>query len=576
MAQLFKDFPLAPELHKALEELKFTEPTDIQAKALPLLMGTERVDFHGQAQTGTGKTLAFGLPLIQDVSARDKSVQALIVAPTRELVLQICEALEAAAKFKPIKIDAIYGGVSIERQVGALKRGVQIVVGTPGRLNDLLRRKQLKLDKLKTLVLDEADIMLDMGFKEEVDDILKFAPKDRQIWLFSATVKPGIMAIKRTHMNNPVSVKAEQQVATKQTKQYFCVAPSRNRLDVLCRLVDCAPGFYGMIFCRTKILTAEVSDELLRRGYGAKSLHGDLSQIQRNRVIKKFKDKEFPVLVATDVAARGIDVSDLTHVINYSLPEDQESYVHRIGRTGRAGKEGIAITLIGQRDGSRLKRLARRFNVDIKPLEVPQLDDIIQARVSTAIDHFETATTQASPFNGQLDGLKDTLKNYSADQLVSGVVNLLSDKFLKGYENQKDSGFKSAGLIDGGPDVEEVCLSVGTDDGVSYEDVLQLLLKKAELTEGQIQKLRVINRRSFITVSHDLSSKILRGLRGVEIGGRKIRMHVTQEDDSQRRRPSRPSRGGSGGGGYRRSGGSGGGGGGGYRGGGSSGGRRRR
>ena len=355
----FKDLNLSPESQQTLEKLGFTEPTEIQAKAIPLLL-SKPMDFHGQAQTGTGKTLAFGLPLLQRIDAQDRSTQALVVAPTRELALQICDSLKPFAQAAQISIVTIYGGSPMEEQVRALKRGVQVVIGTPGRLNDHLRRKTLNIGAIKTLVLDEADIMLDMGFREEVEEILKHAPENREIWLFSATVKSGISDLISGYMRDTQTVKVAKKTADAATvKQFYCSVPIRQRLPALQRFIESAPDFYGFVFCQTKILTSEIAEQLIRAGYNVGALHGDLSQAQRNLVIKRFKNKEISIVIATDVAARGIDIANLTYVVNYSLPEDLESYVHRIGRTGRAGKTGVAISFIG-RSESRTVSLYRR------------------------------------------------------------------------------------------------------------------------------------------------------------------------------------------------------------------------
>ena len=327
----FKQLSLHPTILQTLEGMGFTQPTEIQAKALPILLNDEKVDFFGQAQTGTGKTYAFGLPLMQATNTEHKHVQSLIVAPTRELVVQITESLQKVARPLGIRIESIYGGVSIENQIRAVKRGAHIVVGTPGRLNDHLKRRTLNLSQITTLVLDEADTMLDMGFKDDVDKILSHTNKTRSIWLFSATLKAGISQIMKTYMKHPVLVRlAKKEEKTENIKQFHCVVPSRQRLEALCRFIDVNPTFNGFIFCRTKALTAELAEQLSRFGYPAKALHGDMKQNQRNAVIKGFKHKEFPILAATDVAARGIDIDGLTHVINYSFPEDSNSHLQTI------------------------------------------------------------------------------------------------------------------------------------------------------------------------------------------------------------------------------------------------------
>jgi len=547
---------------KALSEAGFTSPTEIQAKAIPTLIANEKVDFHGQAQTGTGKTLAFGIPLLQKIDLQDKSVQALVIAPTRELVLQIVESLSFAAKFYDnLKIAPIYGGVDIERQIRQLKKGIHIVVGTPGRLNDHIRRRNLKLNNLKTLVLDEADIMLDMGFKEEIDFILSKSCKNRSIWLFSATTKSGIDEIKRTHMKDVESVRiAKKNVTASNTEQFSCVVPMRYRQKVLCRVIDTSPSFYGIIFCQTKLLTADVAARLSKRGYSAGALHGDMDQKMRNKVIKKFKDKEFDILVATDVAARGIDVNSLTHVINYSLPEDQESYIHRVGRTGRAGNKGTAITFVNSREVRRMKSMARRFSADIKPFDIPSLQDILKSRVSKALSYSNENCEKDTQLNGALDPLRSSISDLPKDKLVNIAVNLLSDKFLKSYSNEQEipanalledsggrSGFRSRGRSSfrdrssGGRhfgdrrfrdrgnngNVSEIVLHVGSEHGINRSDIVKYFVNSRAIDRKHIEKVRVIKRRSFVMVPSGVARKVVSALNGKKFQNKKIRVGIT-------------------------------------------------
>lgn len=540
MITSFKELPLHPQIISALDAQGITTPTDIQAKAIPVLLSKERVDFWGQAQTGTGKTLAFGIPLIQGINSSDKKPQALIVAPTRELVVQITQSLRLIAQPLGIHVEAIYGGASMRDQISALKRGVQVVVGTPGRINDHINRKTLNLSNVRTLVLDEADIMLDMGFKEEMDEILAATPEDRQIWLFSATVKPGINQIMHEHMQNTVSVSAsKQQVGTANTKQYFSMVPMRNRFTALCRFIDSAPNFYGFIFCQTKMLTADLADQLASAGYPANALHGDMSQALRNAVIKKFKNKEFTILVATDVAARGIDVQDLTHVINYSLPNDPESYVHRIGRTGRAGKEGIAISFIGSKNELRLiKSLERKFKVTINPIDVPSSQDIQKVHMQKAFEYLNTLAERHS-YNASPE-LKDTVANYSKEELEHIAIAMVTDKFFPAGKKD-DFHFTSIakGSLDTkadefeGPDLQEIMINLGTDDGISESDIENFIQKEAGITRDDVEKLKVIKRRTFIKLPSEIAETVLGKLKGKTIAGHKARIILAplSEDD---------------------------------------------
>jgi ATP-dependent RNA helicase DeaD len=536
----FKDFNLAPALQQAIELLGFTEPTEIQSKSIPALLAHPKVDFHGQAQTGTGKTLAFGIPLLHRIDPAKKVPQALIVAPTRELAVQIKDSLMPLARALDLRLEVIYGGVSMEEQIHALKRGCQIVVGTPGRLNDPLSRKTLSIGNVQTLVLDEADIMLDMGFKEEVDEILNYIPQNREIWLFSATVKAGIAAIMRTHMKDPLTVRAAKKgTATASTKQYYCLVPGRSRMQALSRFIESAPDFYGFIFCQTKILTSDVAEQLIKKGYNVGALHGDMSQVQRNLVIKRFKNKDLTILVATDVAARGIDIANLTHVINYSLPDDTESYIHRIGRTGRAGKEGIAITLLGKGETRVLQFLQKKFNITIEPIDVPSRDTILKARVEEASRYLafigDHALRESLPATDKaLDALVDGL---SQDETRTMLARMLHDKFLSSLDND-DMQFTPSSKIVTQDDLQELYINVGSDDGVTRDDVIQYLTKTGCVTVEQILKVRVIKRRSFIQLPGECAGPLMNALRNGYLGGRRARVALIteeQQNNSQRR-----------------------------------------
>jgi len=539
----FKDYTLRPELHKALEKLGITTPTPIQEKTLTHLLSPDHVDFHGQAQTGTGKTLAFGLPLLHKLDTELAQTQALIVAPTRELVVQITEALSAAGSFLPFSIVPIYGGMSLPNQMKALKRGAHIVIGTPGRLNDHLRRKTLSLKNVHTIVLDEADIMLDMGFKEEVDEILSFAPAERRIWLFSATVKDGIEQIKKNHMKDVIIARvASKMVTVDGTKQFYCAVPRKNRVVAIARFIDQAPDFYGFIFCPTKLLASEVSDALSGLGYPASALHGDMNQTLRNAVIKKFKQRSFSILVATDVAARGIDVSGLSHVINYSLPEDHENYVHRIGRTGRAGLDGIAITLVNRNEVGHLARLAKKLNATITPLNVPRSEDIAVQRMVQALAYFNEKSVKTSGASLHVEALRKQLAESSAEALLSGVAHLLNDKFFTGLDKADDCidhetpSFDASSRENDG--LQEVMLNVGTDDGVSADDIKAAVLACKGIEEDHIMKMRVIKRRSFFTFADEHAAIVIRDLRGVKLGGmvlRPMRVYDEREERSSSR-----------------------------------------
>ncbi len=541
MISSFKDLPLADSIQKTLDTLGFTIPTDIQKKAIPVLLDAKKIDFHGQAQTGTGKTLAFGLPLLHRIDASSKRPQALIVAPTRELALQIKESILPFARALGLRLEAIYGGVSMDGQTQMLRRGCHLVVGTPGRLNDHLRRGTLSISAMQTLILDEADIMLDMGFKEDVDEIMSYAPKDREIWLFSATVKAGIASLMRSHMKDPVSVRvSRKQVAGTGTKQHYCVVPGRSRLRVLSRFIESAPDFYGFIFCQTKILTGDVAEKLIKLGFNVGALHGDMNQTQRNYVIRRFKNKEITILVATDVAARGIDIASLTHVVNYSVPEDHDSYIHRIGRTGRAGKEGVAITLVTKSELRMLQYIQQKFKMTIDPINVPDRQTIVKARLEETSRYLAKISEHVTPetMSDSDQKLETLVKELSPDEQRVVLVRVLHDKFLSSL-GPDDLNFTPSSKVTMPDELQEIYMNVGSDDGVTRDQVRDCLIKTGCVVIDQIQKIRVIKRRSFIQLPGECAGPIINALRGAFLGGRRLRVNVIDEDQQ---RPVRSNR----------------------------------
>lgn len=536
----FRDLPIPEAIQEVLAANNFVTPTEIQKKSIPLLIETKKIDLHGQAQTGTGKTLAFGIPLIARIDVKNRATQALVVAPTRELVVQICDSLSLIAKPLKINVEPVYGGVSMMNQIRNLKSGAHIVVGTPGRLIDHLRRHTLQPNAIETLVLDEADIMLDMGFKEEIDEILKFVPQNRNIWLFSATVKQGIADITKHHMHNPISVRVSKtQVGNNTTKQYYCVVPSRSRLQALIRFIECATDFYGFIFCQTKLLTAEVADKLLQKGYSAAALHGDMSQAQRNMVIKKFKDHEINIVVATDVAARGIDVANLTHVINYSFPEDYESYVHRVGRTGRAGKEGIAITMINKHDLKTVKFVEKKFSITINPIEIPSTQTIIAARIAQAGEYLANLAEHTA-HRPHMEEISKLIENLPTEEQRQALVALLYNKFLSTveiqeipasshYEHSEERGGhgrrggrgESFAPQEG---VVELFMNVGLDDNLTREQVIDFITSNSHVNPQDILKVRLIKRRTFIHVPQEIAKAIISSLNRKRFAGQQLRV----------------------------------------------------
>lgn len=529
----FRDFGLAPEIQQTLQACGFERPTEIQEKAIPLLLGSQSINFHGQAQTGTGKTLAFGIPLFHRINRSERRVQALVVVPTRELAVQICDSFKPLASALGLSLEAIYGGSSMELQLQKLRRGVHIVVGTPGRILDHLQRGSLNTDNVRTLVLDEADIMLDMGFKDDIDLILDELPESREIWLFSATVKSGIHTILKNHMKNHASVRVNSgEVATTKTKHYFCIATPQTRLAALCRFIECNPDFYGFIFCQTKVLASQIAEQLLVRGYKVGALHGDLSQSQRNVILKQFRAKERTIVVATDVAARGIDVSDLTHVVNYSFPDDWESYVHRSGRTGRAGKEGIAITFINKHEMRFVREMQRKFNIEMEPINVPSKEVMVNVRVNTINSYLAALSEQ--PLNDACTTIVNALDN---DVCRNTLSHVLYDMFIKQIDTQEQYNHstqdtehhKGNHSSNSNQRITEMSINVGSDDGIEKQDILELLEHK-NIPLDSILKVRVLKRCTFIHTQPEHLQNNIDALQGAVVGQRTIR--ATQVHDN--------------------------------------------
>jgi ATP-dependent RNA helicase DeaD len=525
----------------SLQALGFTKPTEIQAKIIPILLENYNQDVHAQAQTGTGKTLAFGIPLLQAMDASDRHVQGLVIAPTRELVLQIYENLKDVSRGSNIAIDTIYGGMPITRQIDSLKRGVHIIVGTPGRLNDLLRRGALKLDRLKVLVLDEADIMLDMGFREEIDEVLEAAPKNRSIWLFSATVMDGIKKLIKSHMHNVLTIQTERTAGSSpQITQYYCVAPEKQRIEATTRFIEAAPDFNGIIFCRTKVLSSEITEELASKGLKVNCLHGDMKQSLRNHVIKGFKNRDFNILVATDVAARGIDVSDLSHVINYSIPDDIESYVHRIGRTGRAGKEGIAILLISPSQIYRIKRLEKTINAKLLEIAIPSVEAIVNVKMGAVSDFIEQAKKGDKKHAAVDNAISKILDSFSQEQIRLALEVALREKFFQGVHESKQSFVDNVSM---GTIPQEICLELGQENGIEEDQVRSYLYTGCKLVPQEVTKVRVLKFKTFISIPESRLKSCLEYMRSNPIIKGKHKAYLVKDEYRPGAQSSRSQRG---------------------------------
>src|SRR4051794_26317728 len=435
----FEDLGLAEPLVKVTSELGFENPTQIQEKAIPILLSGTK-DLIGLAQTGTGKTAAFSLPLLQLIDAEKKYPQALVVCPTRELCIQIVNETELFKKhIRGVHVVAVYGGASIGAQIRDLKRGVQIVVATPGRLIDLIERKAINLEQIEYVVLDEADEMLNMGFQEDIEFILQNTPKRESTWLFSATMPPEIRKVSKRYMKQPFEVTiGKLNTANINIDHQYYVTTAHNRYEALKRLIDFNPGIYGLIFTRTKADAQEISEKLTREGYDIDALHGDLTQVQRDKVMGQFRDKSLQLLIATDVAARGIDVQGITHVINYELPEDVEVYTHRSGRTGRAGNQGICMSIVHTRELYKLRQIQTMVQAPFHKLEIPSGKDVCRKQFFSFMDKLLQADISHGDYETYVPMLKEKFAEVSKEEVLKRVAALEFDRFLKYYENAED------------------------------------------------------------------------------------------------------------------------------------------
>ena len=436
---MFQDFNLNPAILKAIDELGFKEPMPIQAEVLPVLL-SQRTDLVGLAQTGTGKTAAFGLPILQNIDPKNRSVQALVLCPTRELCMQITKDLMSYAKYIPeVLVVPVYGGSSIELQFKSLAKKPQIVVATPGRLQDMIRRNRIDFSNVQWMILDEADEMLDMGFQEDVDAILEYMPATKNTLLFSATMPAEVEQILNKYMDNPVRISIGQKNSgTANVKHNYYLIKASDRYLALKRLIDYYPSIYGIVFCRTKLETQEVADSLIHDGYNAASLHGDLSQQQRDLVMNHFRQGFTQILVATDVAARGLDVNNLTHIINYNLPDDIDTYVHRSGRTGRADKTGICISLVHQREKHKIKAIEKQLGLPLEKALLPTAQQVCEKQLFRHIDNLEKVDIMRDDIDDDLPVVFKQLSWLSREELITRVVALYFNHFLDYYKDAPD------------------------------------------------------------------------------------------------------------------------------------------
>ncbi len=500
----FDQLGLSGETLQVLKQKGFEVPTPIQEQAIPALLSGKK-NIIGQAQTGTGKTAAFGLPILERLEKNSRAVQALILAPTRELAVQVAEEINSLKGKKRVIVAPIYGGQSMDTQLRRLKKGVDIVVGTPGRVIDHLKRRTLKLDQISYLVLDEADEMLNMGFFEDVKKIMDQTSEDKQTLLFSATMPSEITKVAKKYMGDYETIKvAGGGLTVTKTDQIYVEVTRANKFEALCRIIDIEEGFYGLVFCRTKRDVDDVANHLTDRGYDADGLHGDISQAQREKILGKFKKTTINILVATDVAARGIDVQDLTHVINFALPNDPESYVHRIGRTGRAGKEGIAVTFVTPSEYRLLHMIQKKTKTEIRKAKLPQVEEIIQSkkeRIRTELE--EIAHTELED-NYKALARELTQKNDSEDMLAALLQYTFADELSpKNYADIEQRGF---GAIKG---KTRLFIQKGKKDGLTDKRLVSFITGKCNIAPSKIKDVLVLDKFSFATLPFHEAEAVL-------------------------------------------------------------------
>lgn len=516
----FKDLNISSEIQRAVEDMGFEEATPIQSLAIPHIL--EGKDVTGQAQTGTGKTAAFGIPILEMVNPSVRELQAVILCPTRELAIQVAEELKKLSTYlKRVNVLPIYGGQPIERQIKALRKGVQIIIGTPGRVMDYMRRGTIDMGNVKVLVLDEADEMLDMGFREDIEYVLEYIPDQRQILLFSATMSPDILYITRRYQDDPEFLKVvPKELTVPETEQVYFEVKEKMKLDVLSRLLDINDFKLSLVFCNTKRRVDKLVSHLQIRGYAADGLHGDMSQRQRDSVMSKFRSGNIEILVATDVAARGIDVENVEAVFNYDVPNDDEYYVHRIGRTGRAGKTGIAFTFVSGKEVYQLRDIMRYTKTKIEQQQIPSASDVQEIKTSNFLERIKRIIN-----NEKLDKEvhmveKMMEEDYSSVETAAALLRIVMEKSgNKTTQNAEEFGDTGAGVGQ-----VRFFINIGRKDKAKARDIIKAIADKTGLSSSSIGKIDVFDKFSFVEVPESSASEVISSMRGARIKGRSVNM----------------------------------------------------
>ena len=550
----FSALGVEPLLVKAIEELGFDAPMPIQEKVIPHLLSQEG-DVVGLAQTGTGKTAAFGLPVLQRIDVAKRVPQSLVIAPTRELCLQIAGDLADFSKYiDGLKILPVYGGSSIDSQIKALRNGVQVIVATPGRLIDLIKRGEVKLDDVHTVILDEADEMLNMGFLDDIKEILQHVPEDRKMLMFSATMPKEIADISKQFMHDPVEfVVGNRNEGAKNVRHIYYMVKAHDKYLALKRVADNSPDIYGIIFCRTKKETQEIADKLIADGYNADCLHGDLSQAQRDLAMKKFRDHVTQLLVATDVAARGLDVDDLTHVINYGLPEDTAVYTHRSGRTGRANKTGVSVAIIHSREQKKLKEIEKKIGKTFEYKKVPTPEHIIEKQLYNLADRIERVQVDEDSIAKYIPGVRKKLEWLTEEDLLKRVLSLEFNRLLNYYRNMPDIDLnapeqggrkdknsrdrrrekRDKDRRDAEPGYERLALNVGKAQGFFPGNLMEIITRNTTGSKPEIGRIDLLPDYTLFDVRKGEAHRVISALKNVDFFGTKLKpVKATDRDYS--------------------------------------------
>ena len=523
----FKKLGVGETVLKAVAELGFEQPTPIQQQAIPVLIQGNK-DFIGLAQTGTGKTAAFGLPLLQIGDFTIRKTQALILAPTRELCVQIARDIESFGKYtEGLKVVAVYGGASIQNQISQIRKGVQVVVATPGRLLDMIDRRAVDISQVQWVVLDEADEMLNMGFQEDINSILSNTPAEKKVWLFSATMPAEVRRIANKYMTDPHELTVgKKNAGAENIEHIYYVVHARDRYAALKRIVDFNPDIFGIVFCRTKMESQDVAERLMKDGYNADALHGDLSQQQRDKVMGRFRDKSLQLLIATDVAARGIDVSNVTHIINYNLPDEIENYTHRSGRTARAGKSGISIAIINMKEVGRIKQLERQIGKQFTLGKIPDGFEVCEKQLFQLINKVHNVEVNEEAIKSYLPKIYEELKDLSKEDLIKRFTSIEFNRFLEYYRNAPSlNADGNRDSYSGGERFgNRLFINVGSVDGFDKGSLLNYVCTTSNIDGKKIGKIDIKGVYSFFEIDESLSEQIMNAFKGEVWKSRSVRI----------------------------------------------------